>query len=130
MAERKMKTKSWIEGECARMRAVLNGQIMRYLGDRERVALRSAVESLEWVLTPWPGKKRAKTRACIEEKMRVLLKTVETETDEDKRREPYFARQALGWVLDPLVLPVLTCFTWTARMDGPARLSAPLRHSY
>ena len=126
---RKMKSKYRIESECARMRAALNGKYIEHWGEDARTALGSAIESLEWVLLPCPGKKRMKTRAQIEERMDALQMTVAAEPDEDKRRAPYFAMQALGWVLDPLVLPVPTCFTWPARTDGPCRLKAPVRHS-
>ena len=130
MAERKMKTKYGIESQCAYLRAILNGShISRYFPESACVALRSAIEVLEWVLEPHPGKKRMKTRAQIEDRLAALRQTAATEPDEDKRRVPFFRMQALGWVLDPLVLSVLLCFNLTALMDGPRRLKAPVQHS-
>lgn len=126
---RKMQTKYGIESQCAYLRAILNGTNMMYFPKSACVALKSAIEVLEWVLEPHLGKKRMKTRAQIEDRLAALRQIAATEPDKDKRRVPFFGMQALGWVLDPLVLSVLLCFNLTALMDGPRRLKAPLQHS-
>lgn len=120
-----MKTKRQIVAERTRMQEMLDGRYARYWSDSDLLALRVAIEALEWVLEPWPGTKRMKTRARIEDMVATTRKVLTTEKDELLRRGQCFSMQALGWILEQRNLPVTVCFTW-ATVEGGPRKFGPL----
>lgn len=118
---RRMKTKRQIVAERSRMQEMLDGRYARYWSDSDLLALRVAIEALEWAMEPWPGTKRMKLRARIKELMAATRKALTTEKDELLRREQCFSVQALGWILEQRNLPVTVCFTWATVEGGPRK---------
>ena len=107
---RRMKTKRQIEAERTRMQGMLDAYRPQHRSDNDHMALRAAIEAFGWALEPWPGTKRMKTRARIEEMTDAIRQTLTTEKDEVRRRKQCFCIQALGWILERDNLPV-TVFT-------------------
>lgn len=121
---RRMKTLLDVRLECGRMLAVLTSR--HQWSNQDILTIKAAIEALEWVARPFVGAKGQymKTRARIEGMMGVLREVSAAESDVDNHRRQRFAEQALGWVLEPrIVLPVLTCFTWSAKENGLHTLS-------